>query len=721
MKKKQIFSYPGLFLFLICLIFISGCGNKNQTEKENQTNNSETLVADGEENQATKIDQSKLINQDQKNLANLASEKVKIRKTSINKINSDLREGKITEKEAVKLRLTALVNPEELDDNYKGEEIEGRSSLNSDTKWILNNWDNFSEDEKKEFEPYILPPDEEGSIFYGEDKDLSGLFIKRARAASPNWKSREVNLGAEAKLFYKQKSSWSQSRKNKEEDRSIYLELALEDSWPKFKNLLGTEPEERVYVYLVKMNDCGEAFMKYKDGAQRCIINIKADQSEKLLKASLAHELFHCFQYRLSNKYLNISNDIDWLAEGTAVWAEDHVYSDYNSEHQYLTEDFFKYLDEDLITSIDDREYGRYMWFYFLSQYYDDSYVVKILKKAANNNIRESAQNSVPEYKLAYQDYAFYNWNYGPFFKYKDEPKFPEGEHPRGSASKYFTVFEEQDRDYEADLDKGGMEYRIYSFNPAKQAKYASFKFEDYPEDITITALLKKSEGWQKESWNQLNKKNICLADDETTMIVLIVANSNLKNKNKLKYNLKLEAKCPKISRGTMILEEESSGGSNHRKVTMKSEDLLEYNAETNCMEIVERSISCNINSNIEMMQGTPMHTKSTVQGQGRVSETYYNQEDKPARICFNSDRTTFILDPDTKDDSYIDMTTTLTGNEPRTEKTSCPGLWPTNHIIDPKNISENKIQGKEIFSEQGMTGPISLKIKYDYVFYKKN
>ncbi len=722
--KKNYFKFLACFFLFIGLIFLSGCGQGKQAEKE-KNNPQEQANSDDQERVEDRQggDLERVQDEEVRRLIKNSQKEASPRPTSVNKINNLEEKGEINIKEAVKLRLTALAAPDELADDFRGEEeIRRRSSLNSDTKWILNNWDDLSEQEKREFEPYILPPDEEGSIFYGdEEEDLSGLFIKKAKAASPDWENREVNLGASAKLFYKQKDSWSESRKNEEEDRSTYLEIALEDSWPKFKTLLGTEPGERVYVYLVEMNDCGEAFMQNKDGARRCIVNIKADQSKKLLKASLAHELFHCFQYELASKYQNVSNDIDWIAEGTAVWAEDYIYPDYNTEHQYLPKDFFEHLDEELVTSKNDWEYGRYMWFYFLSQYYDDSYVVETLKKAANNDIRESAQNSVPEYKLAYQDYAFYNWNYGPFFKYKDDPEFPEGEHPRGNASKYFTDFEKQDRDYKFNLNKGGMDYRMHSFDPDKGAKYAIFEFEEHPEDITITALINSSGTWQKENWNQTTKKEICLADDQINLIVLIVANSNLKDKGKLEYSLKLEGECPKISQGTMILEQNSQSGPSYLKVFMKSEDVLEYNPESDCMEIVERTISCDYDNKAEMMEGTPMHTRQTSQGQGGVSETYYDQEERPIRICFESGWTTFALDPDTKDDSYLTLTNTLTGNEPRIEKTSCPGFWSSEHVIDPENISENRIQGEEVTTRQGMFGPTSMKIKYDYVFYKEN
>ena len=719
MKKKQIFSYSGLVFFLVCLVFISGCGGRSQIKKEKPGNQSSGI--NKEKGQEEKVELSKLVTEEQKSLARLASQEVKPSKTSIYKINQDWAQKKITEKEAIKLRLQALVNPDELNEKYKGEERKGRSSLNSDTKWILNNWEDFNEEEKAEFRPYILPPDEEGSIFYGEDEDLGGLFIKKARAASPNWENREVNLGASAKLHYKQKGSWSEAQKDEEEDKAIHLEIALEDSWPEFKNLLGMEPSERVYVYLVKMNDCGEAFMQNKDGARRCIINIKTDQSEKVLKASLAHELFHCFQYELASKYWGRSNDIDWICEGTAVWAENYIYPDYNSEHQYLSDYFFGRLDEELVTAKNDWEYGRYMWFYFLSQYYDDSYVAQTLKKAGNTDIREAAQNTVPEYELAYQDFAFYNWNYGPFFKYKDKPKFPEGKHPRGNASKYFTDFEEQDEDYRADLDKGAMDYRMHSFNPDKGAKYAIFEFKEHTEDITITALMNNSGTWQKENWNQVTKKEICLADDQTNMIVLIVANSDLKNKNKLDYNLKLESECPKISRGTMILEQEVASEGGHTKAIMRSEDKLEYDPESKCMKLVERSISCDFDSASSVMQGTPMHLETTARGQGGVSETYENPEDRSARICFYPERTVLVLDPDTKNNSYMTVTHTMTANEPWTEEDSCPVVWPHEYLIDQANVTENEIKGEEQITHQGMFGEGSIKIKYDYYFYKEN
>ena len=711
--KRNIFNFFVLSLLFMGLFVLSGCGNRNQAEQENFNKKKK------EARQAQNIALERIQDEEIKKIIKDFQKEPPSRITSIDKINNKEKAGKLNTKEAVKLRLTALTNPDKLINDYKGEEIKGRSSLNSDTKWILNNWDNLSEEEREEFRPYITPPDEEGSVFYGDDDDLSGLFIKKARAATPDWESLDLAFGGSAKLYYKQKSSWSESRKNEEEEKAIHLEIALEDSWPKFKNLLGTEPNEKVYVYLVKMNDCGEAFMQNKDGVKRCIINIKNDQTKKMLKSSLAHELFHCFQYSLSDKYENLDNDIDWIAEGTAVWSEDYVYPAHNSEHQYLDDYFFSHLDEELVTSKGDWEYGRYLWFYFLSQYYDASYIPKILKKAGNEDIRKATMDSVPEYDLAYQDFAFYNWNYGPFFKYIDTPEFPQGVHPSGVAFDYFNVFDEQENDYPVKLDKGAMKYITYTFDYENGAKYATFTFNDHGDNLSITALTKKSTGWGKESWSTEREKKICLEDEEIGMIVLIIANSDLNNKEDFNYKLKLEKECPKISRGTMILKEKASSEMGQSEVIMESNDILEYDPESDCFDIVERNISCQLSKSTEAMKGTPAYIKNTENGQGSLHETYYQDDDRPSRICFNSYGATFILDPDTDNLSYVDATYTMTANPAWTEKTFCSGSWPTNHVINPDHVGENTIKGSDTVPVGGMFTSGEVEIDYNYILYK--
>lgn len=111
---------------------------------------------------------------------------------------------------------------------------------------------------------------------------------------------------------------------------------------------------------------------------------------------------------------------------------------------------------------------------------------------------------------------------------------------------------------------------------------------------------------------------------------------------------------------------------------------------------------------------GTPMHLEGTAKGRGGVSETYDNQKDRSARICFYPERTVLVLDPDTKNDSYMSITNAMTANEPWTEEDFCPGLWPHEYLIDQANVTEDGIKGEERITQQGMFVEGSLKIKYD-------
>ena len=76
-------------------------------------------------------------------------------------------------------------------------------------------------------------------------------------------------------------------------------------------------------------------------GGSRCRIYVNAvapNGNQSWLKPTIAHELFHCIQFN----YGHVSGP-DWIAESTAVWAEDVMNDevlDTHSDHQYANSFF---------------------------------------------------------------------------------------------------------------------------------------------------------------------------------------------------------------------------------------------------------------------------------------------------------------------------------------------------------------------------------------------
>ncbi len=704
MKKKPFILIFGVLILIIASIFLFwGLNNKNTDSKSQQLLDPEIRERMTEE---------------QKRIADASLQEPKVRNDTISKINRSLKEGNLTKEEAVKLRLTALIQPEELPKNYKGESPKGHSSLTSDTKWILNNWDNFNQEQKNYFEPYILPPDNERSIFYPK-KEVSSLFIPTVQASDELLYSRKVESPGEAKIYYFLKSSWNETEKEKIRDKATVVEKALDDAWPKFRNLLGIDLSERVYIYLLDMEDYGSAQMFETDGAKRCLVKLKQSEDDETLKASLAHELFHCFQYRMDSKYEKSENDINWLAEATAVWSEDYVYPKYNSEHLYLLDGFFSLLEDEFMYADDYREYGHYMWFFFITDHYqNENYVAQVLEAGADGSIRQSLPTGLTDYNEAYRQFSYYNWNTKPFLNYEDKPEFIEV-FPQGDALKYINKFEKGTQEYPITLKPGSMQYYAFAFDESDEgAHFAKVKIKEHSENVSVTAIFKQDINPHTEDWSRPEEREFCVTDNDTELLILAVANSDQSKDANLVFEFEMETECPLVPHGYITIEESTDGPMGGTSVTMRSEEVLEYNEEDDTYDIVKRTVNCEMNSLAEQpaMYGAPAY-RVEGNGSGSLNEDYYDMEDRPWRIYMEGGKENSInIGPDTKDKRWVKNVISTTGSPSRIENTTCAGgAWPTDYTLKPNQITEYGIKGSDTLDIAHLGGIGKLKIEFEY------
>lgn len=95
------------------------------------------------------------------------------------------------------------------------------------------------------------------------------------------------------------------------------------------------------------------------------------------LQVTMAHEFFHAIQAAY-----DFSNEERWLKEGTAVWIEDEVFDDVNANYGYLVESPLHQPEISLDALQDggdaqDFEYGSWIFWRFLSEYYGTREVIK--------------------------------------------------------------------------------------------------------------------------------------------------------------------------------------------------------------------------------------------------------------------------------------------------------------------------------------------------------
>ncbi len=711
MKKKYFIIALAVFVSITAFIFLFlRLGNENGLNNE-ASSSQETLNPEIRER----------MTEEQKKIAEMALQEPEARNDTVAKINKDFQQGDLTEEEAVKLRLTALTEPEELPAKYKGEAPQGHSSLTRDTKWILNNWDNFNESQKSYFEKYVLPGDDERSIFYPEEK-IGSLFIPTAEASDKLLYSRKTESPGKTKIYYSIKNSWSETEKDNMRDKASVIENALDDAWPKFANLLEVEPSERVYIYLVdNIKDYGQAYMYNYEGAKRCIIKLKQDESDDTLKPALAHELFHCFQFSLDSKYEDSKNDINWLAEATAVWSENYVYPTYNSEHEYLTDGFFPLLDDEFMYADDHREYGHYTWFFFVTDHYadaDKAYVKQVLEAGAVGSIRQSLQTGLADYEEAYRQFSYYNWNTRPFLNYEDDPAFPEI-FPMGGPLTYENWFEEDTQEYPVTLKPGSMQYYGFAFDTSDAgAHFAKVKIKEHADNVSVTAMFRQDLNPHTENWSQPEEREFCVTDNDTELLILAIANSDQSEDANLVFDVEMVSECPSVPHGYVHVEEKTENLMGGSSIVMHSEEILEYDEEDGSYDIVERTATCETNSVGEQpaMHGAPAYRVET-NGSGSLSETYYDMEERPWRIYMRgSQEESLNIAPETKDKGWVKETITTTGSPSRTENTTCGGaIWPTDYTLKPDQITEYGIKGSDVFEVANAGAMMTIKIEFEY------
>jgi len=101
------------------------------------------------------------------------------------------------------------------------------------------------------------------------------------------------------------------------------------------------------------------------------------------LRVTLAHELFHAVQFAYE-----YSEDDQWLKEGTAAWIESQVFDSLDANLGYLPESPLLQPEIPLDahgSSFDahDFEYGAWIFWQFLSEYYDDPGVIRRVWESA--------------------------------------------------------------------------------------------------------------------------------------------------------------------------------------------------------------------------------------------------------------------------------------------------------------------------------------------------
>ena len=249
-------------------------------------------------------------------------------------------------------------------------------------------------------------------------------------------------------------------------EKSVLVKEAVELAWPQYKAQTGVEPEKQVRIYIGDLfvmepdNTISEPYgmQMYKNEVCHIYINMSSDD---IMRSTTVHELFHCWQ---DTMLLRDYSENQWMWEATAVWAESWIYKLINFE-QTRHSDIFPTLNENFFDTSGNREYGSYLYFYYLWQKagFDPSVVINLLKPLMllPQHTIMSSQESLNE---KFKEYAIWNWNKEPFKHYTDTPSF-KASRPSGNSIQTFSIPEREKYEIPISLNNGSMMYSVLNID----------------------------------------------------------------------------------------------------------------------------------------------------------------------------------------------------------------------------------------------------------------
>jgi hypothetical protein len=590
------------------------------------------------------------------------------------KIDSAMEKGKISKVQAVKLSFIASNSNDKLPKEYQSQiKNSGDSALNDAQYWLTENWNTLTADEKKDLEPFYVPPDSEKSFYHPANQDRVPEFLKNIEIipgvnAAPDWSVGEA-------IITESPIRMAFIKYNKDEagikQRVGWVNESVFHSWPKIEALMETRPQKSVFIFLVPMsgNALGSAGMRsYEDNITRCTILLKADMDEKSIKSTLTHELFHCFQFAIPLKY-----DLPprkWMMEATATWSEHYVWPEYNFEWRFLGS-FFNSLDTHMITWNKGHEYSTYAWYIFMTQLKNNPNKVKSDLYAVKTKNAKDVVTSEIGFNDDFAEFAVWNWNQEPKILYRDAPNFPTGNTEKGLMQPNGAAFNKQIISSKSEKSMTGFAtglsayYDLTAFSSSIEK--VVFKFNG-PEDLSDKrqALFKIGDQWYFEDWTTLTEKTFCKSrpDQDVEAVVLIFSNAkNTEETESYPYIIDTTGECTPAWRGYMKWSWEKSRSTDfgvadqsyEQSSSLVSNDILVYDMEEDEFYLKEQSVSYKFNevqdTKYKDSCGVMSHLIST-HSQGSTVHQYEGDENdfynSPAPIRLDGEGDgVYVLDTD--------------------------------------------------------------------------
>ena len=451
--------------------------------------------------------------------------------TSSDLIAEALAAGDIDEETALVYEFYAAFNDPRLPAEYEGDDS-GVPELQLWSK-VGAMWETLPQATRDLLLPFMRTPAEPGSWYTPSTSRVSGAGIEWMTVSS---KAHPVKI-------------WWETRFPADEARAELLADAIDsDIWPQLTQLMGTDPkpdcgagcpsgggDPSLDVYLI-----GEGpDANYTTVPANTPLCERSSAFIVLLPSAspstLAHEFMHVLQFALP--YANGGCPDAWWWEATANWAEDFVWKSQYQEEQPFAPDFLTTTHRPLENAAGDREYGAYLFPFYLDRVRGNPQLVPDIfaRLATESNslraIESEVSGALGAFDEVWKDFTLKNWNREHVSDYKDLDGLTDGA----------TQISQEVRIGEIEIDEAEVEhlgavYMKFTFN--SNVHKVVFSNTLAGVDHAGVMAIKQVDGeWKDpEDWSDEGEKEFCLdrPSEKLTELILIFSNSDALGKAKL-------------------------------------------------------------------------------------------------------------------------------------------------------------------------------------------
>jgi len=482
--------------------------------------------------------------------------------TSLDMIDKAMADKKLDAETALVYKVYAIYGDNRLPKEYASEKpyYEGTQVVQE----MMEKWDSLSAKTKALLEPFTKRPDEKGSWIdlknsnpeakptswlyrntYAEDPELAGYDVLgdtddgKAKIWYTNFSGTEKNFYGPGTIV----TGSDTSKKVAERVRDI---LDQDQIIPRFelmlpKILLSDDPlggDGKLDIYVgPNGTSLGTTFADHMPPPTSSRIDINYAiglNSDTLLKATLAHEIFHAYQYT----YKFDPGKDKWWMEATAIWAENFIYPAANTEHEWV-EGFIDYP----LVSLDKRQppkfhdYSAYLFPFFLSEKFGSGFMGKSWEGCSSGCLDGINKSITGGFKEVWKEFTLWNYNKEPAKFYTDAGSFPD--YSSSKDQKQEGVTGEKETPIEIDklnlLTARPLEVTNMVADKDKIKKLTFENLDDFTskaDTAAIKAVIYYNDGRKEiEDWSKKSKRSFCIdsKEEDFERIELIFSNADMK------------------------------------------------------------------------------------------------------------------------------------------------------------------------------------------------